>query len=69
MPMDDAKRTVSQEQFIPSTAFFYPMPLITSVTGINPDKMSHLQSEGYELHFYRHVKNKGLYSQIQGYFN
>lgn len=38
--------------------FFQPMPLITSVTGIIPVRMSHLKFEGYQLHFYSHVKMK-----------
>lgn len=38
--------------------FFQPMPLITSVTGIIPVRMSHLKFDGYQLHFYSHVKMK-----------
>lgn len=49
--------------------FFQPMPLITSVTGIIPVRMSHLKFEGYQLRFYCPVKNEGLYSQTQHYFH
>lgn len=69
MALNDAERTVSQERSIQTTAFFQPVPPITAVAGINPVKISHFKPEGYQLNFYKHVKNKELCSQIRGYFN